>query len=144
MNPYAKVSDLYVYGAPQTAFGAVPTLSQQAQLDAAAARLDSIIGARYNVPLVAPIPPVVTQMACKIAAWEIISNSRGFNPANLGDKALTDSYIEALKWAGDVAHQRAHLVGQAESGSVAMPQPVVLSSSVVDMSSGASAPNRGW
>jgi len=143
-NPYAAIADLYTFGAPQTAFGAVPDPVKQSQLDAAAGRIDSNVGGRYAVPLAAPIPLVVTQMCCKLAAFEIISNSRGFNPANPSDKALGDSYIEALKWLSDVQHQRAHLVGQAETGSVAVPQPVILSSSVTYLNDGGQRPQRGW
>jgi phage gp36-like protein len=144
VNPYAAIADLYVYGAPQTAFGSLPVSTLQAQLDAAAARVDTNVGGRYVVPLTPPIPPVVTQMTCKLAAFELIANSRGFNPANPGDQALSTSYIEALKWLADIQHQRAHLVGQAQTGSTAMPQPVVISSSVTFLNTGASGPNRGW
>ncbi len=143
-NPYAQVADFYTFGLPQVALGAVQPSTVQSQLDAAAGRVDSQLGARYPVPLAAPIPAIITQMTCQIAAYPILSNSRGFNPTLPGDKAVYDNYMAALAWLDDVKHQRAHLTGIAESGTSPVPQPVVISSSVVNLSNGASAPNRGW
>lgn len=143
MNPYASLADLTTFGLPATALGAVTTAQQQAQLDAAAGRVDSKIGGRYVVPLTAPIPAVITQTTCKIAAWEVL-RIRGWNPMVPGDKAIFDGFVDANAWLDAVQHQREHLVGVAQTGSAPMPQPVMLSSSVVDLSTGATLPNRGW
>jgi len=144
VNPYAAVSDFTVFGLPQTALGTVLTSTIQSQLDAAAGEVDAQLGARYPVPLAAPIPAIITQKTCQLAAYPLLSNSRGFNPLIPGDKAVYDNWVQAKTWLDDVKHQRAHLAGIAESGSNPVPQPVVISSSVVGLQSGATAPQRGW
>lgn len=143
-NPYATIADLTNYGLPATALGTVTSQQQQDSLDSAAGTVDSYLRGRYALPLQAPIPVELTEATCKIAAWRILQ-VRGFNPQAPGDLAIQIGYSDSVSWLNKVQRQAAHPnVIQAGGDGGAHEQPTVLSSSVVDVSTGATAPNRGW
>jgi phage gp36-like protein len=122
--------------------GSVTAGQQQDALDSAAGTIDSKLRGRYALPLQPPIPVEITEACCRIAAWRLMS-IRGFNPMNPGDAVIRDSYIDTMRWLDQVQRQAAHPnVVQATTGQT--PQPVVLSSSVAYLNSGAGLPNRGW
>ncbi len=143
-NPYAAIADLTTYGVPSTALGTLTAAQQNAALDAAAGTVDEHIAGRYQLPLANPIPLVFTEMTCVIAAWRLI-NVRGYNPNAPGDQALRTRYLDAMDQLGKIQRQALHPIAAAQStGPAEGAQPTVLSSSVVDMSTGATQPNRGW
>jgi phage gp36-like protein len=107
MSAYAVLADLYAYGMPLVAMGAVSTATQQAILDARNDFADDKLRARYRLPLVAPFPVSLKQNVCMLAAWDVMI-ARGYNPASGADTNIATRGEMAMKWFDDVERQRAH------------------------------------
>jgi phage gp36-like protein len=134
MTAYAVLTDLYVYGMPLVAMGAVSTGAQQAILDGRNDFADDKLRARYKLPLQAPIPVSLKQNVCMLAAWDVLM-VRGYNPAAGADVNIATRGQMALAWFNDVERQRAH-PNVVEAGGPGDPQyaaPLVLSK-----------PPQGW
>jgi phage gp36-like protein len=117
--------------------------TQQLQCDLAAGVVDSMLRGRYALPLQAPIPPEVIGWWGKIAAWNLLV-IRGFNASNPGDAAVRANFTDAMKELGEVQRQARHPnVIPAQQDSTHQ-QPMIISSSVVNLANGCTAPNRGW
>lgn len=147
MTTYATLTDLTLYGIAATALGdpttgPVPTAVRQAALDAASKVVDSFYRGRYPLPLLA-WDIETTQATCKIAAWELL-NIRGYNPASGADVNIRDRYQDAMGWLNRVQRQAAHPNVTPSAAQVQYTQPMVITSSVVDLATGATARNRGW
>lgn len=141
-NPYSTTTDLVAVGLPATALGSLTPTQQQDALDGAAGIVDSHLRGRYTLPLVAPIPPEITEVTCVIAAWRLMQ-VRGFNPASPDYVAFRDRYLDAMTWLGKVQRQAAHPAVNESSGGNTQ-QPTVISSSVAFLNTGSSLSNRGW
>jgi phage gp36-like protein len=150
MPSYAQVADLFVQGAPQTAFqqGAnpIPDGVLQAELDAVSSLADGSLAPRGQLPLLTPYPPELVAAVCKIATYNILS-VRGLNPAAVGDTNLRDRYEDGMRWLADVRTQRISppgLLFSPEKHPNAHQMPQVLSKSRLSPQVGGWAPNRGW
>ncbi len=140
---YASLSDLTVYGLPATALGDLSTTQQQDALDNASAEVDSYLRGRYALPLVA-WGVEVTKATCVLAAYALMS-VRGYEPGGGADATLYQRYQDTLTWLRAVQRQAAHPnVTPASNQVPGWNQPYVISSSVIDLSTGRRAPNRGW
>lgn len=140
---YATVADLYVYGAPEKAFGQLSTLAKDAALDSASNDVDSYIRGRYSMPLI-EWDTSITEATCRIAAYNLL-NVRGYNPAAGADINIKDRYDQSIAWLRLVQKQQAHpnVVPQPDN-SPAWNQPFVITGSVVNLSTGAKSRIRGW
>ena len=144
MSQYGTTTDLVNYGLPATALGSLSATQQNDALVAASGVVDSYYGGRYALPLTAWDVPT-TQATCKIAAWFLLSSTRGFNPAAGGDQAVRAGYEDAMRWLRDVQKQQAHPAVTPASNQIPnYNQPFVNSSSVVNVANGCTATNRGW
>lgn len=110
MSQYATTAELYLYGAPSTAFGGLGADVLTDALQAASGRVDSALRARRaNTQLPLTTYGADVKMAvCKIAAYEAIS-VRGYNPAIGADVALRMRYDDAMRWIQGVARGEIHL-----------------------------------
>lgn len=143
-NPYAQLSDLNIYGGPQTALGNLTTAQQQGALDTAAGTVDEHIAGRYSMPLQAPIPLIFTEITCVIAWWRLLQ-IRGLDPSSPDYKAYRDRYMDSMDVLGKIQRQALHpIVNQSSTSPAEGSQPTVLSSSVSYLDTGATTRNRGW
>lgn len=141
--PYATVAELYVYGAPEKAFGQLSTPTKEAALAAASNDVDTYLRGRYSLPLSA-WDSSITEATCRIAAYNLLS-VRGYNPASGSDVNIQDRYNAAIAWLRLVQKQQAHPnVTPAQIDTPNWNQPTVISSSVVNLATGAKGTNRGW
>lgn len=102
----ATFSDL-ANSLPQAVITRLPPATVQANLDRASAKLDSILGGRFALPLQAPYPADLIGAEADIAAFTILKRV-GFNPESPNDKSIKGAHDAALVWAEDVAHGRLH------------------------------------
>ncbi len=107
MPVYATRQDLFAYGLNELSVQNINPVTLDAQLSAASAWADSKLAGRYNLPLLA-WDASITMNVCYIAAWNILSKSRGFNPDNPGDVAVRQSYDDAIAWFNAVERQNTH------------------------------------
>ncbi len=140
---YATIADLYIYGAPQKAFGQLTTDQLTGGLESASNILDTYFRGRYSLPLVV-WDVSVKEATCRIAAYNLLS-VRGYNPASGSDVNIKDRYDEAIAWAVRVEKQQAHPnVTPQQHETPDYNQPMVVSTSVVNVGTGAISKNRGW
>lgn len=128
MTPYAVLANLYVYGMPAVAMGAVLVSTQQSILDGRNDYADDKMRARYALPLRTPYPVSLIQNICMLAAYDCMM-VRGFNPAAGADVAIKERAEMALKWFDDVERQRAHpnVVEAAGGAGPGIPSPSIIS-----------------
>jgi phage gp36-like protein len=140
---YATLSDLTTFGLPATALGSVSTSDQQAFLEAASAEMDEFLGARYALPLLA-WPVSFNQYCAVIAAYRLMVR-RGYNPASGADPNFEKSFKWALDQLRLIQNQQLHpRVTPSADQSPTYDQPMLISSSVTSLDTGATAQNRGW
>jgi phage gp36-like protein len=134
MAAYAVLADLYNYGIPLVALGAVPVGTQQKILDGRNDYADDKMRARYKLPLLTPYPVSLVQNICMLAAWDLLM-IRGYNPAAGADINIANRGELAMKWFDDVERQRAHpnVIEATGGGDPALPAPYVISK-----------PQQGW
>lgn len=142
MPAYATTADLVTYGMPTTALGQLTTVQQNAALAAASKIVDTYLRGRYALPLVA-WGTEITDATCRIAAFNLLS-VRGYNSASGADVGLRERYQDALEWLSAVQRRAAHPDVTETAVNADYAQPVVLSSSVVSVQTGATRANRGW
>lgn len=145
MTRYAQLTDLYRYGAPATAFGALTDDDLNGELDTASAKVDEFLAARYPLPLIS-WPQSITEYTCRIAAYNAIS-ARGYNPAvgNDGDEQLEKRYNQAITMLTLIQKQQLHPAVQAQPDQApTYEQPSVATFSVINVGTGATDSNRGW
>jgi phage gp36-like protein len=148
-NVYATQADRNLYGIPSTALGALTSQQVDAALASASAVMDSAFRGRYALPLVSW--GVEVRRCCVfLADYELLA-TRGFNPAAGADANVLSRYEEMLTgrpgvepWLKQVQRRAAHPDVVEATADDAHRRPRVISSSVVDCSTGATAPNRGW
>lgn len=140
---YASLTDLTTYGAPPATFAGISDPEKQAALDEASDFIDDRLRARYALPLLA-FPTSFARYAVSIAVYNLMSR-RGYGPAAGADELFKVRYDAALRELELIQKQQLHPnVTPQPSQTPTYVQPTVLSSSVIDLSSGSSAPNRGW
>ncbi len=101
MSSYASTADLTNYGAPAAALAAFTSQQQQNALDAAAALVDSYIGARFKLPLITW--GLDLRRACAIIAADDLMRARGANPDAPLVKDLHENAQAQLRWLRLVA-----------------------------------------
>jgi phage gp36-like protein len=144
---YATLQDLFTYGLRQEARADIPNAVLTAALTAASSVVDGYLVGRYGVgsmPLTA-WSVEVTQWVCWIAAYQIMSGPRGFSSEG-EDTNLRERHDDAHRMLGRVQRQDYTPVGltpQNAQGSTGI-QPLVISSSVVNLATGCRAGSRGW
>jgi len=133
MSQYANVAQFFVYGLPPTARGGLTDDQINAALVSASATMDSKFRGRYAMPLTA-WGAEVSKYCCWLAAFELLSGVRGYNPAAGADVNIVDRYNQALIWLNDVQRQAAHPdVSPSVDQTPEYFQPTVTTS-----------PQRGW
>ena len=132
-TPYAVLADLTDFGIDSTVLGSLSTARQQRFLDAANAKIDSYLAAKYVLPLV-NWSPDLTECAAMLAAFGAITR-RGFDPEDPGDKVFKDNHDAWIKWLegiakGDISPnvQDSGPNGQGGSGGVGFTAQVTVDS----------------
>jgi len=95
-TPYALLADLTASGITSAAIGSVTVPQQQAQVDEANAKVDSYIGAKFQLPLTSWAADL-RGAAVAIAAFGLIA-FRGFDPEDAGDMVFQRRKDEAIRW----------------------------------------------
>lgn len=141
---YASLADLYKHGAPVRVFGQLDDATKTAGLVSASAKVATFLRARYVLPLLTWDDSIV-EATCKIATYDLLS-VRGYNPAAGADPNIRDRYVDALVFLEKVQKSQAHPVITSTVSPVPtyVDQPMVLSSSVVNVATGGTATRRGW
>lgn len=143
MSAYASLAQLYTYGAPEKSFGQLTDDQKNNELEASSRYVDTFLRGRYSLPLIA-WGVEITEATCKVAAYNLM-NVRGYNPASGADANLQLRYQETVNWLRLIQKQQAHPdVTPQPDNTPNYNQPTVISSSVVDLATGATATNRGW
>ncbi len=109
---YATRSDLETFGVSAESWDETKE-DAEAYLDAASDLADSYLRLHYQIPFPPPVPTMLKQAVCKIAAYEILSH-RGYNPEGDAGQLLT-RYKQAIDWLKDVGSGRA-VIGIDEPG----------------------------
>lgn len=148
---YATQSDLTNVGLPSAALGNLTNAQITAELQAASDYADSFFRARWgndSVPLLT-WDTTITRVVAQIAALYLL-RVRGYDPRSTADQRFQTAHDEAVAWLEKVQRQQAHpkvtLANENNGPSYAsrLQQPNLISTSVVDLSTGARKPNRGW
>lgn len=142
---YAAQTDLTNVGLPSQAIGSMTSQQLNAILQNASDFADTFFAARWgrnNVPLMT-WDTAVTEAVAKIAAYRAMV-VRGFRAGSNADANLRTGYEDAVDWLNKVQRQQAHPLVTLANGATAPQQPNLVSSSVVSITSGQTAPNRGW
>ncbi|HTQ46660.1 MAG TPA: phage protein Gp36 family protein [Polyangiaceae bacterium] len=143
---YASITDVQNLGVPAQAIGFLTDTQQNAILQSASDYADTFFRARWGthaVPLLA-WDSSVTEAVAKIAAYRMI-RVRGFKSNASADNELRQGHDDAVNWLHLVQRQQAHpSVTVAQANAPGSQQPLLISSSVVNVLSGSTGPNRGW
>lgn len=141
---YATLSDLYTYGAPSRVFGQLDDSVKTAALVSASAKVATYLRARYVLPLLT-WDDSITEATCKIATYDLLSN-RGYNPGAGPDENIRARFADAMIFLEKVQKSQAHPLVTSTVSPVPsyIDQPMVISSSVINVVTGATATRRGW
>jgi phage gp36-like protein len=143
MSQYATIAQFFTYGLPATARGNLTDDQINGALTSASGTADSKLRGVYSLPLLA-WGSELTKYTCWIAAYELMTGVRGYNPAAGADPGIENRYVYAMTELDKVQRKATFLdVTPSPGQSPTYDQPLVISSSVVDMS-GRTASNRGW
>jgi phage gp36-like protein len=87
----------------------------------------------------------ITRANAQIAAYWLMRGPRGLDPSGKEYQLLRDEYKEAVDYLDKIQRQQAHpLVTLSNANAPGAVQPNLVTSSVVNLSNGAVARNRGW
>lgn len=142
---YASQTDLTNVGLPANALATLTTQQISAALQSASDRADAAFRARYginSVPLVT-VDSTIVQAVAKMAAYELMV-VRGMKPGGPDWELFKTRYDDAIAYLDRIQRQQAHPLVTLAGGASAPQQPNLASSSVVNLSNGASGTNRGW
>ena len=142
---YASQTDLTNVGLPAVALGNLTVAQQTAALQNASDRADASLRARYGntaVPLLA-WDSTITQAVAKIAAFDLMV-MRGMKPGGPDWELFNMRFQDAIGYLNAIQRQQAHPLVTLANNSTAPQQPNLTTSSVVDLSTGATQTNRGW
>jgi len=103
VTQYADIADLSRLGLRQLATAGLSADDLNAALIAASELADGYLRAQYVLPLVAWGADLRRHVAM-IAAWDILSAQRGFNPDSPGDQIWLLRYQQGIQWLKDVAN----------------------------------------
>lgn len=147
MSQYATIEQFWQFGLPQTARGQLSDAEINAALVSASATCDGYFRGRYgdgSVPLVAWGEEVSTWV-CWIAAYNLMTGPRGYNSAASADTNLRDRRDDAMTKLAETQRQAYHpTLTPGTAVNTTGTQPLILSSSVIDVASGRRAASRGW
>ncbi len=132
MSQYATSVDFTNFGINALAIANVDPGVVNAQLIAASAMMDSYFNGRYALPLLS-WDQSVTMNCCFIAAWLVMSKSRGYNPDNPSDVTVRASYDDAIAWCNGVQRQAIHPTVTQSASNTNFALPIVTT-----------AAPRGW
>lgn len=141
---YVAPSDLATYGLPATALATTTSPQQSAACEEASRELDGRVAGRYgsdSLPFVT-WDTIITGIAARIAVYRLMT-IRGYNPAAGQDDLLYQNFKAAIVDCEKIQKQQLHPRVTFTSAK-ATPQPVVISSSVINVAHGTTGPNRGW
>jgi len=102
MTRYADLDDLARLGLKRLATAGIPDADLLAALDAASELADSYLRSQYMLPLLAWGSDLKRHVAM-IAAWDVLSAQRGFNPDAPAEQMWLTRYEQAITWLKDVA-----------------------------------------
>ncbi|MBI2392813.1 MAG: DUF1320 family protein [Deltaproteobacteria bacterium] len=131
-EPYANLDDLARLGLKRLATAGITDVDLTAALVAASETADSYMRAQLRLPLVSWGADLRRHVAM-LAAWDILSAQRGFNPDSPGNDVWLARYDQAMAWFKDVSR-----------GLVA---PNVVDSTPITRDGAprvATSPRRGW
>lgn len=106
---YCDTAALYIFGIRADALVDVPSADQEEALEAASETVDGYLRtAGYGVPIpTASLTRDIKRAVCRIAAWDLLSEARGFAPSSSSDVnsdlAVRTNYEDAIAWLRDVA-----------------------------------------
>jgi hypothetical protein len=100
MSAYAIVSDLYVHGAPASAFGSLTDADKLASIVGASGDLDAVISSQGDVPLVAWGEDVRKKIV-HLATYDLLCRV-GFNPNAGADVNYRLRADDARAWLRDI------------------------------------------
>ena len=147
MSQYATIEQFFGLGLPETARGQLLDADITAALVAASSTCDGYFRGRYgqdSTPLIS-WGEEVSKWVCWIAAYELLSGPRGFNAAAGADVNLRDRYDLAIGYLAQTQRQAYHPTLEPRPVvNTTGTQPLILSSSVVDLANGRRAATRGW
>jgi len=149
--PYSTQAQLFSLGLPQSAMGSagnpsvVPSQAIDDALAATSSVMDSYFRGRWGMTAVPLLVWDLSVTLCnaRMAAYEIMV-VRGFSSDADVNKYLEKRNGMAMDWLDKVQRQQAHPLVTLATGQPGMQQPNLVSSSVVNVVSGATGPNRGW
>lgn len=147
MSQYATIEQFWNFGIPETARGQITDDEVTAALVAASSTCDGYFRGRYgqeSTPLIS-WGEEVSRWVCWIAAYDLMSGPRGYNPAAGADVNLRERYDLAIGYLAQTQRQAYHpTLEPRDATGTQETQPLILSSSVVNLASGRHAANRGW
>src|SRR3954462_10669195 len=102
-SAYCTRPELSTWGAPAAAFADIEPDTQDEAIKAASSLIDGYLKERLNLPLV-DYGRDIKRACAIIAAYDLISASRGRNPEEAGDRdPLYDRYKSIMDWLKQVA-----------------------------------------
>jgi len=102
MPQYATVDDLAQLGLKKLATAGISDGDLNAALVAASETADSYMRAQFRLPLTSWGADLRRHVAM-LAAWDILSAQRGFNPDSPANEIWLARYEQALSWFKDVS-----------------------------------------
>jgi phage gp36-like protein len=114
VSQYATASEFAQRGLPQTLLTQFTSDEQTAALLGASAVADSYMMGRFDLPFSAWGEDLKSSV-CKIAAYDLVSGRRGFNPEASENMSLRSRYEDAMRWLKDVARGLARPVNVVDS-----------------------------
>lgn len=110
---YGTLDDLDSFGIANGGLSSVAPSKRSMALYAATQKANSKLAQRYTLPATAWGLDLV-EATCKIAAYDVLSAQRGFNPDG-NDANVRTRHNDAWSWLDDVAESRATPVGFVDS-----------------------------
>ncbi len=150
ITTYATVAMFFEWGLPQTALGSRTVADVQSALDAASSDMDDAFRGRFPLPLSAV--GLSVSKRCVYLARYAFMGGRGFDPQSDADKEIVSKAKEAETWL-DKVQRRVIFPDVTSDPSARVPttldpagaaQPNAISFSVIDVTTGQTACNRGW
>ena len=140
------MTDVFNVGLPQQAIASLTSAQQTEVLQAVSDEMDGYFRNRWgygSVPFTT-FDSAVTLCAARMAAFRLVV-VRGFRSNSPQDMELRKGYEDAITWLKAVEHQQiTPNVVVATANAAGSQQPSLITSSVVDLSTGVTAPTRGW
>lgn len=102
MPQYATIDDLARLGLKRLATAGITDADLNAALVAASETADGYMRSQFRLPLVSWGADLRRHVAM-LAAWDILSAQRGFNPDAAGSDIWLQRYEQAMAWLKDVS-----------------------------------------